>query len=101
MKTRAIMVVALAITVVSRPVCGQAHDPDPEAMNAFRDLVETYRRRPALTVTTTIEIEIAQGGVSSETREVKAEFVLGRGRAGVIRLRGFTCHLGARGTRSA
>ena len=94
MRTRTFVVAVLAAIVVSSPTFGQAHEPDPKAMKAFRHLVKAYRERPALNVKTTIGIELAQDGVSSGPREVEAEFMLGRGGVGTIRLRGFTCYLG-------
>jgi thiol-disulfide isomerase/thioredoxin len=72
---------------------GQAHEPDPEALRAFKDLVESYRQRPALEVETTIEIAIEQDGVESARPKVKAAFTLGRGRVGIVKLQGFTCYI--------
>jgi thiol-disulfide isomerase/thioredoxin len=73
---------------------GQAHEPDPDALKAFGDLVQSYRKRPALDVKTTVTIRLRQGGVESGRREVAAHFTLGPKRVGVIRVRGFTCYLG-------
>ncbi|MHC4967808.1 MAG: TlpA family protein disulfide reductase [Planctomycetota bacterium] len=70
---------------------GQAHEPAPEALEVFTELVEAYRKRPALDVETTVKIKLEQGGVEAHSREVRGAFTLGRGRVGVARVRGFTC----------
>jgi thiol-disulfide isomerase/thioredoxin len=72
---------------------GQAHEPAPEALEAFTELIQAYRKRPALDVETTIAIKLEQGGVEAQSREVEASFTLGRDRVGVGRVRGFTCYV--------
>ena len=67
-------------------------DADPAAAKAFKQLVTSYRNRPALTVKTTMKLELFQGELSSGTDEVQAQFTYSRGGAGIIKLRGFTCY---------
>jgi thiol-disulfide isomerase/thioredoxin len=85
------MLVCLGCTWSTAP--GQAHEPDPDALGALTKLVNSYRKRPALEVETTVTIRLEQDGIESDRREVKAAFTLGRGPVGVITLRGFTCYL--------
>jgi thiol-disulfide isomerase/thioredoxin len=68
-------------------------DADPAAVKAFKQLVTSYRNRPALTVKTTMKVELFQGDISSDTNEVQAQFTYSRGGAGIIKLRGFTCYV--------
>ncbi len=68
-------------------------DADPAAAKAFKQLVTSYRNRPALTVKTTMKVELFQGELSSDTDEVQAQFTYSRGGAGIIKLRGFTCYV--------
>jgi thiol-disulfide isomerase/thioredoxin len=72
---------------------GQAHERDPHAFEAFTKLVESYRKRPALEVETTVSIKLEQGGVESQSREVKAAFTYGRGRVGFGTTQGFTVYV--------
>ncbi len=67
-------------------------DADPAAAKAFKQLVTSYRNRPALTVKTKMKVELFQGELSSDTDEVEAQFTYSRGGAGIIKLRGFTCY---------
>jgi thiol-disulfide isomerase/thioredoxin len=85
------VLVCLGLTWSAAP--GQAHEPDPQAFEAFTKLIESYRKRPALEVETTVSIKLEQGGVESQRREAKAAFTLGRGRVGVGTTQGFTCYL--------
>ncbi len=73
---------------------GQMHEPDADAVRAFTELVDAYRGRPALKVHTTVTIKLSQVGVTSDSREVEADFVLGPAGTGIVELRGFTCFLG-------
>jgi thiol-disulfide isomerase/thioredoxin len=72
---------------------GQAHEPDPQALEAFTKLVKSYRKRPALEVETTVSIKLEQGGVESQSREVKTAFTYGRGRVGFGTTQGFTVYV--------
>jgi len=65
-------------------------DADPAAAKAFKQLVTSYRNRPALTVKTKMKVELFQGELSSGTDEVQAQFTYSRGGAGIIKLRGFS-----------
>jgi len=73
---------------------GQSHEPDRDAVKAFTRLVEAYRHRASLSVHTTITVEITQDGVTSESRDVEGDFLLGPDGMGVVELRGFTCYVG-------
>ncbi len=72
---------------------GQAHVADPGAARAFKALVDAYHRRPALGVQTVVKIELSQDGVTANSSEVEADFVLGPDRTGIVRMRGFTCYI--------
>ena len=85
------LLVGLGCTWSAAP--GQAHEPDPQALAAFTKLVESYRKRPALEVETTVSIKLEQGGVESRNRQVKAAFTFGRGRVGVGTIQGFTVYV--------
>lgn len=92
---RAILVASAAGLMFTAPAPAQhQHESNPEALGAFEAVVKAYRDRPALTVKTTVVIELLEGDVTSRGSEVKAEFILAKGRVGVIKLRGFTCYLG-------
>ncbi len=71
---------------------GEANEPDPAAAKEFKQLVSSYRNRPALTVKTTMKLKLVGGELSSDTDEVKAEFTYSRGGAGIVKLRGFTSY---------
>ena len=76
-----VRIVAAALFAVavsgSGTATGQAHEPDREAVKAFTSLVDAYRGRAALTVHTTITVELSQAGTTSESRDVEADFLLG------------------------
>lgn len=76
------------------PVAGQFHEPDPEARQAFIELIEAYRERPGLTVNTHVGIELREGDIKGRSSGVEATFVLGRNRTGVVKMRDFTVYLG-------
>ncbi len=63
---------------------------DPAAAKALQDIVDGYRARPAIKVTTTLTREIVEGDVSSQGEPVEARFS-SSGALGVVQLRGFTC----------
>ena len=84
----------LSLAVICSTASGQAHEPNPKALDAFTKLIESYRKRPALTVTTTVAVRLKQGEVEGHGREMTAEFTLGRGRSAVVKLNGFTCYVG-------
>ena len=67
--------------------------PDAAALKAFTEIVQSYRSRPALTVKSTVKIELAEGAADARGSEVKGEFVFGPGRRAVVKLNGFTCYL--------
>ena len=71
----------------------QQHEPDPKAVKAFESLIKSYRTRPALTVRTTVTVEIEQGGTSSQGQEVSAELTMSKDRKGIFKLRGFECYI--------
>ena len=73
---------------------------DPAALKAFTKMVKSYRERPALTVKSTVKIELSQDGAAATPREVKGEFIFGPERSAVVKLKGFTCYLN-KGTISA
>jgi len=90
---RLFLVAPTLVLLAAPPAHGQFHEVDPEAMKAFAELLESYRDRPALTVKTTVKIELLDGDVKSQGPEVEVEFTFGKGRVGVGTIRGFTCYL--------
>ena len=84
----------LAALFMTPYAAGQAHVADPDAARAFKKLVDAYHHRPALDVHTVVKIELSQGGVTANSNEVEADFVLGQDRTGIVQMRGFTCYIG-------
>ncbi len=73
---------------------GQARDPDAEALKAFADLVSAYRKRPALGVESTVEIEVSQDGTTSKAGTAEGKFTFGQDGRAEIELRGLTVWTG-------
>lgn len=76
-----------------KPAFAQSHEPNPEAMKAFGEMLKAWRAMPALGVKTTIKIEMMEGDVAASSEELKGEFLFGPNRSAVVKLRGFTCYL--------
>ncbi len=83
----------LAALFMTPCAAGQTHVADPAAARAFKSLVDAYHRRPALDVHTVVKIELSQDGVTANSNEVEADFVLVRDRTGIVQIRGFTCYI--------
>jgi thiol-disulfide isomerase/thioredoxin len=82
---------------------------DPAALKAFTELIQSYRQRPALTVKSTVKIELKQGDITSSSgnSQVKAECTFGSPpptpdnrapgpathRPAIVKIRGFTCYI--------
>ncbi|MHC4947429.1 MAG: TlpA family protein disulfide reductase [Planctomycetota bacterium] len=94
------LLLAATTALAAVPAHAQFHEPDPEATEAFETLVASYRARPALTVRSTVSVEVREGEMASGGKEVTGELVFADDGRGVFRIRGFTCHLGG-GTFSA
>ncbi|MHC4415436.1 MAG: TlpA family protein disulfide reductase [Planctomycetota bacterium] len=94
LRARAVLPVLAGLSLISARALPQAHDPEPEALQAFTEMIAAYRERPALKVKTTVTIELAEGEQRSRRPEVVGEFLLGRDRMGVVEIRGFRCYLG-------
>lgn len=92
--TATVLLAATLISAGESVATAQLHEPDTDAVEAFTELVDAYRLRPALKVHTTVMIELTQGGVTSDSRKVDAEFLLGPAGTGIVELRGFTCYVG-------
>lgn len=84
-------IVTLILFSVLGPVhaaSGQFLDPDPDALAALEKMAQAYRERPALTVTSSINVEIEKDGHVADGREFQATFHFasapapGNGRAG-------------------
>jgi hypothetical protein len=86
--------VMLVIAMCAMSAAAQFHEADPEARQAFAEMIEAYRQRPGLTVHTHVAIELREGDVSGQSTGVEATFILGQNRTGVVKLRGFTVYLG-------
>ncbi len=66
---------------------------DPAALKAFTEMIRSYRERPALTVRSTVKLELLNEETEAKGSEVKGEFVFGRHRTAMVKLNGFTCYL--------
>jgi thiol-disulfide isomerase/thioredoxin len=89
-----IVLPALAILAIAGIGAGaQSPDPDANAMAAFKEMVDAYRARPALTVKATVKIGLKQGETVAREQEVSAEFILAPSKTGIVKLRGFTCYM--------
>jgi thiol-disulfide isomerase/thioredoxin len=87
-------IVAFAGLAATQPqTLAQSPDPDPAALKAFSEMVQAWRDMPALGVKTTVKIEMLQGDAAASSDEITGEFVFGKNRHAVIKLRGFTCYL--------
>ena len=89
------LVIATVVLVGGAVSYGQSDgmfEADPAAAKEFKQLVSSYRNRPALTVKTTMKLKLVEGELSSDVDEVKAEFTYSRGGSGILKLRGFTCY---------
>jgi len=86
------LVIAIAF-VCTATVQAQTVEADPAALKAFGDLVKSYRSHPALHVKSTVEISIKQGDNASNGSKVECDSTVGPDRAGVVKLRGYTCYL--------
>lgn len=86
----------LALAFGSRVTMAQdqaAIAADPAALKTFTELVKSYRDRPALTIKSTVTVGLKEGEAAAKGSDVKAEFIFGKNRKAVIKLRGFTCYL--------
>ncbi len=95
MLTRHPTYVIAAVASLVFPAFGQddgRRPIDPDAAAALRQVVASYRDRPGLKVTTTLRKELVQDGFSSVGDAIEAEFTAS-GDAGLISMRGFTCHV--------
>lgn len=84
--------VILLGAAISYAQTNETFDANPAAAKAFKQLVTSYRNRPALMVKTKMKVELFQGEISADTDEVQAQFTYSRGGAGILKLRGFTCY---------
>ncbi len=96
------MMRALAITIVAAacshaiiaPATGQMDEPfeaDAKAVEAFKEMLDSYRERPALKVESTLTIELREGDTVTKSEEVKAVFTYGSVGAGIIEINDYTC----------
>jgi thiol-disulfide isomerase/thioredoxin len=79
--------------VLSSSAPAQFHDVDPDAMAAFKALVDAYRARPALTVQSKVKVEVLDDGVQAYGDEVDAEITIAGTGQGIFKVNGFTCYL--------
>lgn len=90
--TRAHLLLLTVAAALTAPAAGQeGRAVDPDAAEAFAQVVASYRSRPALGVSAALHKQIEQDGVSSTGEEVRADFTFA-GKLGVAKLRGFTCY---------
>jgi thiol-disulfide isomerase/thioredoxin len=69
----------------------ESSDANAQAVEAFTRLVEAYRGRPAIEVTSTLSISVVEGDVEATSEEVTAEIVRAQDGAGIVRIRGYNC----------
>lgn len=91
-KTLVPLLCAVAMLLLAPSAGAQAPAADAEAMQAFSELVEHYRKRPALEVQSTLRIRLVEGEQVSEGGELEARITYLRDRGGVVKIRGFSCH---------
>ena len=97
-----IVVLALTLVVVAligAPARGQDRaEPDPAAAKAFKEMMQAYRKHPALKVTAELKITLiqadAEADAEAESSTVKATFISAGPTKGVVELNGFTCYFG-------
>ncbi|UCD74571.1 MAG: TlpA family protein disulfide reductase [Phycisphaerales bacterium] len=95
-ETGIVLAVAASLAIAPHPAGAQeaeVFEPDQAAVKALDKVVQTYRKRPALRVKSTLRIELTQGETTSEGDEVEAEFLYLKGGDGLLRIRGFTCYI--------
>ena len=51
---------ALCMGILSRPASAQQHETDAKAMDAFRKVVESYRKRPGLSVKSVLQMKMGE-----------------------------------------
>jgi outer membrane lipoprotein-sorting protein len=90
--SKIVLVVFVWLMIVAS-AAAQSPEADPAAMKAFEELVQSYRARPALTVKSTVKIELMQGDVKASGSEKTAEFIFGPSKSAVVKLNGYTCYL--------
>jgi len=89
---------ALLATLAAGHGAFAQEEADPAAAKAFAAVLESYRARPALSVKSTLKIELKQDDQVAGSSEVTAELLTSRGAdgkpVGKIRIRDFTCYFG-------
>ena len=65
---------------------------DPAAEKAFKELLASYRKQPAIIVKTTLKVQVVEGETKSQIQEKEAEFVYTKSGPGVVKLDGLTCY---------
>lgn len=87
----------IAIWLQCMPVAAQDDadlpQPNPEALKAFTELVKSYRQRPALEITSSLQIDMGAQQSRRQGTEVTAKFIFGQNRKAVVRLRDFIVYL--------
>ena len=81
---------AMLVGCVAVSPAAAANTADPAAMRAFETVVKSYRARPGLGVTATLQIGLAEGDLEAEGEKVVAEFLYAKG-SGRVKIRDFTC----------
>lgn len=65
---------------------------DPAAGKAFKELLKSYRKQPAIIVKTKLKIQVIEGETKSQVQEKEAEFTYTKGGAGILKLDDLTCY---------
>ncbi len=87
--------ILIALAVVATPAAYADDNDQPtidaKAAKAYKQLVDSYRAYPALTVKTELLIEVGEGETVSAPEKREVEFTYSRGGGGIAKLNGFTC----------
>ena len=92
-RTARFVLMALVLFAATPLGHAQFHDPNPDAADAFEEMIRHYRQRPGLKVKTTVGIEIVEGDMEARSSQVSAEFTFGSDRQAVVEVRDFRCYL--------
>ena len=86
--------VVFCFGALARPVQAQQHETDAKAMDAFRKVVETYRKRAGLTVKSALQLKMTEAEEEVDGERIEGTIEFGANRAGRIDLRGYEIYLG-------
>ena len=65
---------------------------NPAAEKAFKELLASYRKQPAIIVKIKLKVQVIEGETKSQVQEKEAEFTYTKAGAGTLKLDDFTCY---------